>query len=83
MRDVTLDAFLTDDDTEADGGRESADDGPDPDVNTGVTLDSSTDPLVSTFRWTPGKEPCDACGAAVEERWRDGTRAVCGDCMDW
>ena len=37
----------------------------------------------STYTWHPDGEPCAACGAAVEERWRDGDDLVCADCKEW
>jgi hypothetical protein len=40
-------------------------------------------PATVTCEWTPGGVPCDACGTAVERRWRDGDARVCVDCKEW
>lgn len=37
----------------------------------------------TTFAWSAAADPCEACGAAVERRWRDGSRLVCDACKDW
>jgi hypothetical protein len=65
---------------EATGGADdgdAADGGPD-DGGTGAV-----EPAVSTYDWTPSGADCEACGAAVERRWRDDGRLVCGDCKPW
>jgi hypothetical protein len=41
------------------------------------------EPAVSTYDWTPPGADCEACGAAVERRWRDDGRLVCTDCKAW
>lgn len=56
----------------------------------GVDSDSEPDsgsdqvePAVSTYDWTPTGADCEACGTAVERRWRDDGRLVCADCKAW
>jgi len=39
-------------------------------------------PTTPTARWT-ADGTCDACGAVVSWRWRDGERYVCADCKEW
>lgn len=41
------------------------------------------EPTQSTYAWSPVGEPCEACGAAVGRRWRDGDALVCEDCKEW
>jgi hypothetical protein len=41
------------------------------------------DHSVPTMRWSADGAPCDACGATVERRWRDGDAVVCADCKEW
>ena len=45
--------------------------------------DGAIDPPASSYVWNPGGAPCDACGTAVEERWRDGDGLVCAGCKEW
>jgi len=40
-------------------------------------------PTAVTGAWAPGGAACDACGATVRRRWRDGAEMVCGDCKGW
>lgn len=44
---------------------------------------ASVEPAVSTYDWTPTGADCQACGAAVERRWRDDGQLVCADCKAW
>ena len=43
----------------------------------------AVEPAVSTYDWTPTGADCEACGAAVERRWRADGRLVCADCKAW
>lgn len=91
-RESTLDEFCRDDDAEpADGDRSAADDPTDP---TGADASADVDPADGapdrtgstapiTCEWTPGGAACEACGATVERRWRDGAARVCADCKEW
>ncbi|MFB6070387.1 MAG: hypothetical protein ABEJ76_05125 [Halanaeroarchaeum sp.] len=36
-----------------------------------------------TAEFDPGGLECEACGAVVERRWRQGDAMVCGECKDW
>ena len=58
----------------------TADDHPTPDE---APTTDGVEPVESTYDWTPGGAPCAACGAAVEERWRDGDDLVCQECKVW
>ena len=35
-----------------------------------------------TYEWRPGVD-CEACGATVDRRWRDGDARVCAECKEW
>ena len=67
--DVVHDDATTDDDA-------AAEDDASPD-------DVAIDPPASTYVWYPEGAPCEACGTAVEERWRDGDDLVCAGCKEW
>ena len=59
---------------------------PEPDSGSEPELDRELDavePAVSTYDWTPIGADCEACGTAVERRWRDDGRLVCADCKAW
>lgn len=49
--------------------------------------DSSVEPAVSTYAWSPEGGECTDCGASAEELWRsEGQKAsglVCADCKEW
>lgn len=45
--------------------------------------DSTPAPLTPTADWHPEGATCEACGATVERRWRQGDAMVCPDCKDW
>lgn len=64
------DAGACDASTGTDGGRTEGD-------------PAGVDPIAATYGWSPGGAACSACGAVVEERWRDGDGLVCADCKDW
>lgn len=91
--DASLDDFLAesaDSDDAADGDgveAEDADEAPESAGPDGVP-DSDPDPeavepAASTYDWAPDGAPCDACGALVEARWRDGGALVCAECKEW
>lgn len=40
-------------------------------------------PAPITCEWRPDGSACEACGATVERRWRDGDARVCADCKEW
>jgi len=42
-----------------------------------------TGPAAITMAFVPGGAPCEACGASVQRRWRDGDALVCADCKEW
>lgn len=44
---------------------------------------ADVEPAAPTYRWSPDGADCEACGATVERRWRDGEGYVCGDCKEW
>ena len=44
---------------------------------------SAVDPATATYAWTPGGEPCAACGDRVERRWHSPAGLVCPDCKEW
>lgn len=81
MRDASLDEFLNQDDE----NDETSEEGADADADTGACADADpgVEPAMSTYDWSPGGTPCEACGAVVERRWRDGERLVCGECKEW
>ena len=75
VSDRSLDEFAaapTGDDDPADA---TADDAPTP--------AGDTEPSVPTMRWSTDGAACDACGAVVSRRWRDGESFVCADCKEW
>lgn len=39
--------------------------------------------VTPTADWHPEGATCEACGATVERRWRQGEAMVCPDCKDW
>ena len=45
--------------------------------------DATPEPPASTYVWSPDGGACEACGATVEERWRDGEALVCAGCKEW
>lgn len=45
--------------------------------------DPPVEPKAETFAWSSAGGPCDRCGEAAEERWRDGDELVCPDCKVW
>jgi hypothetical protein len=78
VSDRSLDEFVTDGESEVDrtdsGAATTRDDAGD---------DTDADPAVPTMRWTTDPVACDACGATVARRWRDGEAFVCADCKEW
>ena len=75
---------------ESDGGDPAeseaaeAESGSEPDSESATEPDPDpVEPAVSTYDWTPTGADCEACGAAVERRWRDDGRLVCADCKAW
>ncbi|MFB6352698.1 MAG: hypothetical protein ABEJ92_01305 [Halobacteriales archaeon] len=64
----------------ASGAEPEAGDGAEP-ADSGE--ESVVEPLAETFAWSPAAGSCARCGAAVEDRWRDGGELVCADCKAW
>jgi len=99
-RDASLDDFLDTDpgDDDESGGKSQSDEARD---NAAETSDeaaseatdaetapegSTVEPARSTGRWDPEGAVCDACGASVTRRWREGGEAetfVCAECKSW
>ncbi|MFB6205297.1 MAG: hypothetical protein ABEJ05_02050 [Haloglomus sp.] len=75
-RDASLDEFLDD----ADGGDDGADD---ENAADSEFAPADAEPARSTYDWSPEGPACAACGATVEERWRDEAGLVCADCKEW
>jgi hypothetical protein len=96
-REPTLDEFGPDegDDGAADArpgdGDGATDDGEDDGAtdDAGTAADATAESAPErptapvTCEWTPGGAACEACGATVERRWRDGDARVCVDCKEW
>ena len=98
MRETSLDDFIGGGDedeveepeSDAPEAAESAVDEPEAAAVDDADLDSEpgpdsdqVEPAVSTYDWTPTGADCEACGTAVERRWRDDGRLVCADCKAW
>ena len=88
VSDRSLDEFVTDGESEGndtDPGAATACDGAtaDADADVETTDATSVDPAVPTMRWSGAGAACDACGATVARRWRDGEAFVCADCKAW
>jgi hypothetical protein len=49
----------------------------------GATAAEEVEPAVTTYAWHGVGAACDACGATVGRRWRDGDGLVCRDCKEW
>jgi hypothetical protein len=80
--DSSLEEFTTG--TTGDGaGAERTDESGE--AGSGIEADSEepVTPTVSTYRYSPEKEACRACGTRVRRRWRDGGGLVCGECKEW
>lgn len=71
------------DEAEADGSVTDEPDESEVDDSDSAPDTDSVEPAVSTYDWTPTGADCEACGAAVERRWRDDGRLVCADCKAW
>lgn len=95
-RESTLDEFLGGserrDDAGADASRtgdapDGTDRRSDPGTEDGETAEApavgDADPAPITCEWTPDGAACEACGATVARRWRDGDARVCADCKEW
>ena len=54
-----------------------------PDADANPPDADAVDRPTSTYAWSPDGAPCDACGATVDERWRDDQGLVCADCKEW
>lgn len=72
-RDRSLDEFLGD----ADEGSPNPDDASDADAT------DEDEPTLATTTYDPDGADCEACGATVTRRWRDGDALVCGECKEW
>jgi hypothetical protein len=81
MGDRSLEEFL--DDAEGGDGSPESDLDPDPDPEPSPTSERGADHTHTTYQWAPDGAGCEACGATVERRWRDGDLLVCPDCKDW
>lgn len=75
---------------ESDGGDPAESEAAEAELRSEPDSESATDsnpepvePAVSTYDWTPTGADCEACGGAVEKRWRDDGRLVCADCKAW
>ena len=77
--DRSLDEFLG-----VDADEESSDAG---DTNTEGDADATHEDTpaaaLSTTTFAPEGADCEACGATVGRRWRDGDALVCGSCKGW
>jgi len=74
--DHSLDEFIEDESG-------SRDEEGDPPVDGTASVDGTPSPAVTTFAWMPDGGVCDACGATVHRRWRDGEDLVCPECKEW
>ncbi|PSP57851.1 hypothetical protein BRC72_07840 [Halobacteriales archaeon QH_7_66_36] len=72
-RDRSLDEFLGD----ADEGSPNPDDASDADAT------DEDEPTLATTTYDSDGADCEACGATVTRRWRDGDALVCGECKEW
>lgn len=92
--DSTLDAFASSDETEREEDAETDETATTAGVDTEESADDAdaesaaqSDPVRSTYEWTPDGGECADCGASAERRWRsDGQRdgdLVCADCKEW
>lgn len=79
MRDRSLEEFLDD----AARGDDAPAPESEPELEPSPASERGVDPTHTTYQWTPEGVDCEACGATVERRWRDGDRLVCADCKDW
>lgn len=91
-REATLDEFgRTAGESEEDsGGRPPDGDGGHDDAAGTAAAESDDGPATGgdgttvpiTYEWRPAVD-CEACGATVDRRWRDGDARVCADCKEW
>lgn len=72
-RDRSLNEFLGD----ADEGSPNPDDASDADAT------DEDEPTLATTTYDSDGADCEACGATVTRRWRDGDALVCGECKEW
>jgi hypothetical protein len=72
-RDRSLDEFLGD----ADEGS------PNPDNASDADATDEDEPTLATTAYDSDGADCEACGATVTRRWRDGDALVCGECKEW
>jgi hypothetical protein len=72
-RDRSLDEFLGD----ADEGS------PNPDNASDADATDEDEPTLATTTYDSDGADCEACGATVTRRWRDGDALVCGECKEW
>jgi hypothetical protein len=72
-RDRSLDEFLGD----TDEGSLNPDDASDADAT------GEDEPMLATTTYDSDGAHCEACGATVTRRWRDGDALVCGECKEW
>ena len=77
-RDRSLDEFLGD----ADEGSPNPDDASDADATDEGATDED-EPTLATTTYDSDGADCEACGATVTRRWRDGDALVCGECKEW
>ena len=77
-RDRSLDEFLG-----ADADEEPSDAGDTSmESDADATHEDIPEPTLSTT-FVPEGADCEACGATVGRRWRDGDALVCGECKPW
>ena len=72
-RDRSLDEFLGD----TDEGSPNPDDASDADAT------DEDEPTLATTTYDSDGADCEACGATVTRRWRDGDALVCEECKEW
>jgi hypothetical protein len=75
--DASLSEFVPDEGTDDTHAEDDTHDGDDPHG------EDDPDPAVSTSDYRSGGADCEACGVAVERRWRDDGALVCADCKAW
>jgi len=82
--DQPADAVAEDGATKADDSAAETDD---ESTDTGEASPSTdpevVEPATTTYSWSGDSGSCEACGDAVERRWRDDGRLVCDDCKEW
>lgn len=55
----------------------------DADADADTDTDMEVTPARTIYAWSPAGSSCEACGATVDRRWRDGNALVCADCKPW